>query len=111
MPIQTKLEGNTAVVTVSGRLDAVTSPEYQKTIEEAVKNGATRVVIDLATLTYMSSAGVGVVLVSSNSLRAKNGEFRLANVPKNVASVFKMCGIDGLLNMHASVDDAMSAMA
>jgi anti-anti-sigma factor len=111
MAIQTKTEGNTAIVSVGGRLDAVTSPEYQKTIEEVVASGATRVVVDFAGLTYMSSAGVGVVLVSANTLKAKNGEFRLANVPKNVVSVFKMCGIEALLKVHGSIDDALAAMA
>jgi stage II sporulation protein AA (anti-sigma F factor antagonist) len=111
MAIQTKQEGNTAVVTLSGRLDAVTSPEYRTKLQELIDGGATRVVVDFSALTYMSSAGVGELLVSSNLVRSKQGKMCLANVPKNVVSVFEMCGIKALLDMRPSVEEAVAAVA
>ena len=111
MAIQTKHEGNTAVVTLSGRLDAVTAPAYRTELQKLVDAGANRVVVDFAALTYMSSAGVGELLVSSNLLRAKQGRMCLANVPKNVVSVFEMCGIKALVEMRPSVEEAVAAVA
>lgn len=111
MAIETKQEGNTAVVTLSGRLDAVTSPEYRTKLQELIDGGATRVVVDFSGLGYMSSAGIGELLVSSNLLKAKQGKMCLANVPKKVVSVFEMCGIKALLEMRPSVEEAVAAVA
>src|SRR5262245_5872959 len=100
MAIQTKRDGDTAVVSVSGRLDVVTAPEYEKTVRELIGQGATRVVVDFQDLTYISSAGIGEVILTSKLLQEKGGQFGLANVRGNVLSVFEMCGITGVLKMH-----------
>jgi len=109
MAIQSRQESNATVVTVAGRLDSVTGPDYRKTLQEVMAAGAARVVVDLQGLTYISSAGVGEILLSANQMTAKGGQLSLANVPANVLSVLKMCGIDGLLPRHASVDEALAA--
>ena len=109
MAIQHRQEGNATVVSVSGRLDSVTGPDYRKTLDEAMAAGAARVVVDLHGLTYISSAGVGELLLSTNQMTAKGGRLCLANVPANVLSVLKMCGIDGLLPRHGSVEEALAA--
>jgi anti-anti-sigma factor len=110
MSIQTKSDGNTTVVSVSGRLDAVTAPLYEKAVRQLVEGGADRVVIDMRELTYISSAGIGELLVTANLLKEKGGSFCLANVAENVGSVLEMCGIGDLLQRHASVEDALAAL-
>ncbi len=111
MPIETKREGNTAVVSVSGRLDAVTAPQYKTTIWHLVDSGATRVVMDLNDLHYVSSAGLAELLVAANLLQQHGGQFCLANVQANVGSVFEMCGVADMLKIHRSVADALAALA
>jgi anti-anti-sigma factor len=111
MAIQTKKEGNHAVMSVSGRLDAVTAPQFQKALREVVESGTTRVVVDFSELHYLSSAGVGELLVASNLAKDKGGRLLLANVPRNVVQVFEMCGIASLLQTHNSVADALAAIA
>ncbi len=111
MAIHTKKEGNTAVVSMSGRLDSVTGPEYRKAMLEVVDGGTVRVVVDFHQVNYISSAGVGELLVSLKLLQGKGGQLCLAGVQPNILSVLKMCGIDGLLPMRASVEDALAAVA
>jgi anti-anti-sigma factor len=111
MAIQSRQEGNATVVTVAGRLDSVTGPDYRRILQEVMGLGATRVVVDLQGLTYISSAGVGELLLSANQMTAKGGQLCLASVPANILSVLKMCGIDGLLPRHASVEEALAAGA
>ena len=52
-------------------------------------------VLDLAELTYISSAGVGEFVHSARLLKETGGRFCLANVPARVRSVFDMCGLGG----------------
>ena len=111
MAIQVKKDGNSAVVSVSGRLDAVTGPEYERTVRELIEGGTNRLVADFDELSYISSAGLGELILTSKLLKEKNGRFCVANVHGNVQSVFEMCGIGKLLQVHQSVADALAALA
>ncbi len=42
MDIQTKKEANAIVVTITGRLDAVTAPDYEKQFDEMIAGGESR---------------------------------------------------------------------
>src|SRR5947209_18729122 len=111
MTIQSKREGNIDVVSVGGRLDAVTAPEYEKTVRELVGSGTIRLVVDFQELSYISSAGLGEIIVTLKLMKEKQGQFCMANVHGNVLSVFKMCGIGKLVKIHDSVADAVAALA
>ena len=110
MTIQTKREGNTDVVAVGGRLDAVTAPEYEKAVRDLVQNGTTRLVVDFQELSYISSAGLGEIIVTLKLMKEKSGDFSVANVHGNVLSVFNMCGIGKLVKMHDSVAAAVASL-
>jgi anti-anti-sigma factor len=110
MAIETRKAGNSVVVSVSGRLDAVTAPAYEKAVRGLVEDGATRMVVDFEQLDYISSAGLGELIVTLKLLKEKGGQLAVANVRGNVLSVFEMCGIQKLLGIHNSVADALAAV-
>ena len=109
MAIQTIRDGSTAVVAVNGRLDAVTAPEYEQTVRKLIENGATRVVVDFDKLDYISSAGLGELILTSKLLQEKNGRLCVANARGNVRSVFDMCGIGKVIGIHGSVAEALAS--
>jgi len=111
MDLQTKIENNAIVVTISGRLDAVTAPEYEKKIRELIESGNIYMVVDFEHLDYISSAGLRGLLVMVKLLNAKGGRVCLANVNGNVHSVFDMCGLTALFKMENSVAEALAALA
>jgi anti-anti-sigma factor len=111
MAIHTTQDGDTTVVTVSGRLDAVTAAEYRTTTRELFEGGAKRVVVDFQALDYVSSAGLGELLAGAQFLTEKGGRLCLANVHGTVLSVFEMCGVDKMLTIHSSVADAIASLA
>jgi len=47
MEIQTKKETNGTVVTISGRLDAVTAPEYEKAVTALITDGEIKLIEDM----------------------------------------------------------------
>ena len=75
MEIKTKSEGSTLTISVSGRVDTVTAPE----LEAGLKFGDAKcVVLDIAEVPYMSSAGLRLLLTSHKAMLAKGGEFKIA---------------------------------
>ena len=111
MTIQARPEGNAIVVALGGRLDGVTCTEYDSAMRKLIDGGATRLVVDFAQLDYISSAGLGELILTAKLLKEKEGHFCVANVHGNVLSVFEMCGIRNLLQVHGSVADALAAVA
>lgn len=108
MDLQTRIENNVMVVAICGRLDAVTAPEYEKTIRALIEGGTIDFVVDFDRLDYISSAGLRALLLMSKLLNAKGGKVCFANVKGNVRSVFEMCGFITLFRIENSVADALA---
>jgi stage II sporulation protein AA (anti-sigma F factor antagonist) len=111
MDLQTKIENNAIVVTISGRLDAVTAPEFEKRIQELIDSGNIYIAVDFEQLDYISSAGLRGLLLMAKLLSAKGGRACLANVNGNVRSVFDMCGFNTVFKMENSVVEALDVLA
>ncbi len=96
MEIKSKTEGTRLTISVSGRVDTVTAPEF----EAGLKFGdATCVVIDLANVPYMSSAGLRLLLVAHKKMVGKGGELQIANLQSTVRDVFDVTGFSDILNL------------
>ena len=83
-------------IAVSGRVDTVTAPE----LAAALKFGdATCVVIDLANVPYMSSAGLRLLLSAHKTMHGKGGELQIANVQAAVREVLDITGFSDILTL------------
>ncbi len=111
MEIQLLQNDNVLIVAVSGRLDAVTAPNYETKIRSVIDEGHHKLVIDFAGLEYISSAGLRGLLLTAKLLKAQNGQVCLANPDGNVKSVFDMSGFSALFKMADSLDAALAALA
>lgn len=101
------------VVTPVGRLDSNTAPEAEKAILSRIDGGENRVVMDFSSLSYISSAGLRVVLVAAKRLRKANGAFTLFGMNENIHEVFQVSGFLSILSVHdnrtAAIEAARSA--
>ena len=110
MDLQTEIENNAIVVTISGRLDAVTAPEYEKSIRELIDGGNNCFVVNFEQLDYISSAGLRALLLMAKLLKEKDGQVSFANVKGNVRSVFDMSGFIAIFKMEDSVAAALATL-
>lgn len=108
MTIQTTKEANATVLTIAGRMDAVTAPEYEKALNEQIAAGETAFVIDFQGLEYISSAGLRALLATAKLLKTKNGQIRLANVLGTVREVFDISGFGSIFQIQDSVSAALA---
>lgn len=111
MEIQTKKETNASVVTITGRLDAVTAPDYENKFDALMAAGETGFIIDFAQLEYISSAGLRVLLATSKRLKGKGGQIIFANISGIVMEVFTMSGFSNIFQLHNSVAEALAVIA
>lgn len=107
MDIEILSEGKATVVAVTGKLDAVTAPAFEQRVRETVTAGNHAIVVDLARLDYISSAGLRSLLVLAKQVKAQGGKACLANVTGDVRSVFEMSGFGTIFEIVESVPAAV----
>lgn len=111
MDIETRTSANGVVVTLTGRLDAVTAPDFQQRLLALIDGGVTNLVVDFGQLAYISSAGLRGLLIIAKRLKVTEGRMRFANVQGAIHDVFEISGFGTLFPMDASVELALAALA
>lgn len=92
MKIIEKKKGNSVVYQVEGRLDSTTSPDLEKKILNAITDGSENVILDLALLDYLSSAGIRILVQCHKALEKQEGHIVLASVPKPIENILYITG-------------------
>jgi anti-anti-sigma factor len=75
------------LVKLVGRLDTTTAPQAEKEIQPVVSGPLKEVIFDLAELTFISSAGLRVLLGARKALAARGAQVHLINIQPQIAKV------------------------
>ena len=95
MTIEIKKNGEETIIEIVGRLDTITAPALDKTINEDI--GETKnLVLDVKGMEYISSAGLRILLATQKKMQ-KIGSMKLTNVCEEVMEVFEMTGFADIL--------------
>lgn len=86
------------LITVSGRIDPTTAPEFEKAVMENL-DGVQDLVLDLKDVPYTSSAGLRTLLLAQKKMM-KQGTMTLKNVQSSVIEVLKVTGYIKFLNIQ-----------
>ena len=95
MTIEIKKTSAETILEIVGRLDTITAPALDKTINEDI--GDTKhLVLDVKGMEYISSAGLRVLLGAQKKMQ-KIGSMKVVNVCEAVMDVFEMTGFADIL--------------
>jgi anti-anti-sigma factor len=116
MEITTQSQSDGHELRLNGRLDANWADLVDQTIEAAIRSGHHQVTLEFSQVSYVSSAGIRVLLKHYKQLKAAKGHLRVVRPTDSVFSVLKLSGIasmlvQGLQNAVAPVVAAVAAAA
>jgi len=109
MEVTEQRDGQTLILAISGRVDAVTAKPFETAVMTPVQGDATPLVLDLDRLKYISSAGLRVILLAAKQQKQKNTKFALCNLRDEVRDVFEISGFAKILDIHPTRDAAVAA--
>lgn len=92
--------GKETVISLSGELDTLTSVDLEKDIPPILNGEAEAVVLNGAELTYISSAGLRLLLTLQKGMKAKGGTFRLKNIQKDIMDILNITGFSSILTIE-----------
>ncbi|HRQ57159.1 MAG TPA: STAS domain-containing protein [Azoarcus taiwanensis] len=95
---------------VSGRLDGATAPRLEKPLMALFAENGEQVLLDLAGLDYVSSAGLRVFLMAAKRARQVDGKLVLCGLQPMVGEVFEMSGFGRILDIAATEADGRARL-
>ncbi len=107
MNISTETTANTLLFHVEGRLDAITSSEFEKQVIPLTRELGKNVLMDFAKLDYISSAGLRSLLVLAKELKEKNFTLVLCALNESILEVFHISGFDTIMNICTTMDGGL----
>lgn len=99
MKLEVKSQGNKMEVTLEGRMDTTTAPEFEKEIFPQL-DGITELILNFADLDYLSSAGLRALLSCQKRMNAAQGSMVVKNVNEIIKEVFEATGFDSILTIE-----------
>jgi anti-sigma B factor antagonist len=96
-----------ALVTVSGRVDGSTAPEFEALLTSLLADDNYQLVVNLADVDFMASAGLRALVSALRESREHGGDVRLCSLSERVDEVLKLAGLDTVLE---SFDDCIAAV-
>lgn len=97
------------LIEVSGRIDSMNANELGDVLSEQIGLDARQVVLDLAKVSYMSSAGLRELVTAYRKLQDVSGDLRLAQPSSRVMDVLEMSGLDTIFQIFTTQVDAVGS--
>lgn len=110
MHIKEKIEGDVAILSLSGKMmGGPETQELQTHVKGLLNDKLNKVVVDLAKVKWMNSSGLGALMGSLTSMRNADGDLRIANVTEKVKSLLMITQLITIFKTYESVDRAVAS--
>jgi anti-sigma B factor antagonist len=98
-----------AVMNIKGRVDSDTSPELDSALENLLNSEKNKIVLNLETVDYLSSAGLRALVNALKKAQESGGDLRLAAVSEQIEVIFRTVGMLQMFKMFPSEEEAVAS--
>lgn len=102
--------GPTAVISVSGVIDMLTSPQLEAAIAAVLEKKPAALIIDLSDVDFLASAGMGVLVSARDRVPETAGFAVVANGPAT-SRPLRLVGLADMIGMYPTLDEARAALS
>ena len=99
-------DGGNTLLTLHGVLDVATSGALRTTLYELVRESAEDVVIDLRSLEYLDSTGLGVLVGAQKRALERDNQIRLVVAEGRIERLLRITGLTSAFAVYRTIDDA-----
>lgn len=103
--------GARTVLRVAGEVDVSSAPQLQDKLSDLVDVAGAALIVDLSGVTFIDSTGLGVLVGARNRAAELDGSISLVVASDRVLKLFRITGLDGVFDVHPSLDDAVAGDA
>ena len=98
------------VMTPVERVDSAVARDFEEAVSNRVAEGNLHIVVDFSQLSFISSAGMRVLLLAAKKLRSggRNGSLVLCNMRDSIREIFSISGFDRIITIDNTREDALA---
>jgi anti-sigma B factor antagonist len=104
------VDDRTHVITVSGEIHVSTAPTFSLRLNDAIGQGKTAVVLDLADVTFIDSTGLSVLLNGLRRVTRRGGRMAIVCTNPTVLRLFEITRLDTTFEIVRSREEALRAV-
>lgn len=86
------IEGSAVIIEIEGPLNSETSTGFEEYINRLLENNIIHIILDASRLSFLSSEGIGVILLVQKIISGKNGSMILASLSHETETLFRLLG-------------------
>ena len=109
--ITSKENKEISILEVSGYLDTTTASELENALYSLLKRDQYKIIVDLARVSYISSAGWGIFIGEIKEIRSHGGDLKLTGMTGDVHEVFQLLEFNSILECYPDADTAEAAFS
>lgn len=91
--------GGWSVLHVRGEVDMATCPELRQAIVAEIRQGRPHLVVDLSSVDFIDSTGLGVLIGGLKRARSQGGDLRVSGITGRLQKVFDLTGLGEVLTV------------
>ncbi len=109
MGTNSRVEDNILIISPEGEIDGHTGPALTEYFKKSLEKGHQQLIADFSKVTFISSAGLRVLLATVKDARRVGGDLRIASIKNDVQKVLTVSGFDRLLKTFPDLPSAMES--
>lgn len=99
------------IVVAGGSVDFDAAPHLKEAVVGRIEAGSRHLVVDLGPADFIDSTAIGVLVGALKRLRETGGSLAVVCTDENVRNIFEIVGLEDVIPLHRTRDDAVSALA
>ena len=107
MQIIAKKKEPAIVLSIHGHFNAAATPEFERILNQHLNTGERRFVLNLAELTFISSAGLCSILAAAKKIKEQGGNLVVCALQGEALKVFEISGFAALFSIYPTEATAL----
>jgi anti-anti-sigma factor len=106
LSFETDTQQNVSIMKVKGRIDSETAPELDNALSKLLNENRNKIVLNLAGVDYMSSAGLRSLVKALKESQKSGGDVRLASVSEPIEVILRTVGMMQMFKLFSTSEEA-----
>ena len=111
MKVSIRRKEEVTILDLSGRLVAGEAEPLRSSMRELIARGETNIILNLANVPYIDSAGIGELVRVLTAVRRHSGDVKLLHPPERVCDVLETVKLFTVFHIFWNESEALAAFA
>jgi anti-sigma B factor antagonist len=111
MNISSRIEGDVAILILTGRLDLTSANELKSASRDIMGTGSRKMILNMGKVDFINSSGLGTLVSILKDVRSANGRLKLSNLAPYVKEIFEITQLNNIFDICEDEKHAKNALA